>query len=56
MLDGQVRHEEVLFGSRVFAVVTFEGLVAGMRQLVVQQELLVVTRVVAKLTLKPDLV
>lgn len=53
VLNGHVRHQEVLFGGGVFAVVTFKGLVTGMRQLVVQQELLVVTSVIAKLTLKP---
>lgn len=53
VLNGHVRHQEVLFGGGVFAVVTFKGLVTGMRQLVVQQELLVVTSVLTKLTLKP---
>lgn len=46
-------HQELLFRSRVFTVVTLEGPVVGVRQLMVEQQLLVVTSVVAKFTLEP---
>lgn len=49
----QMGHQEFLFRSGVFAVVTLERSVVSMRQLVVEQQLLVVTSVVAKLTLEP---
>lgn len=46
-------HQELLFRSGVFAVVTLEWSVVGVRELMVEQQLLVVTSVVAKLTLEP---
>lgn len=45
--------EELLFGSGVFTVVTLKGPVIGVGQLMVEQQLLVVTRVVTKLTFEP---
>lgn len=45
--------QEFLFRSGVFTVVALEGPVVGMGQLVVEQQLLVVTTEVAKLTLEP---
>lgn len=53
MFDGEVGEQELLLGGGVFTVVTLEGPVVGVGQLVVEQKLLVVTRVVAELTLKP---
>ena len=53
MFDGQVGHQELLFRSGVFTVVTLEGPVVGVRQLMVEQQLLVVTSVIAKFTLEP---
>ena len=53
VLDGQVGHQELLLGRRVLAVVTLERLVVGVGELVVEQHFLVVTRVVAVLTLEP---
>ena len=44
--------QELLFRSGIFTVVTLEGSVIGMGQLMVEQQLLVVTRIVTKLTLE----
>lgn len=49
---GQMGDQEFLFRSGVFTVVALEGPVVGMGQLVVEQQLLVVTTEVAKLTLE----
>lgn len=53
VFDGQMGHQELLFRSGVLAVVTLERPVVGMGQLMVEQQLLVVTSVVTKLTLEP---
>lgn len=45
--------EKLLFGSRVFTVVALKRLVVGVGQLMVEQQLLVVTSVVTKLTFEP---
>lgn len=44
--------QELLFRRGVFTVVTLEGPVVGVGQLMVEQQLLVVTSVIAKLTLE----
>ncbi len=53
VFDGQVRDEELLFRSGVFTVVALKGSVICMGQLMVEQQLLVVTGVIAKFTLEP---
>lgn len=53
VFDGQMGDQELLFRSGVFAVVTLEGPVVGVRQLMVEQQLLVVTGVIAEFTLEP---
>lgn len=53
VFDGQMGDQELLFTSGVFTVVTLEGPVVGVGQLMVEQQLLVVTSVIAKFTLKP---
>lgn len=46
--------EELLFRSGVFTVVTLEGPVVSVGQLMVEQQLLVVASVIAKFTLEPS--
>lgn len=53
MFDGQMGDKEFLFRSGIFTVVTLEGPVVGVGQLMVEQQLLVVTSVITKLTLEP---
>lgn len=53
VLDGQVGHQELLLGGGVLTVVTLEGFVVGVGELVIEQHLLVITCVVAVLTPKP---
>lgn len=53
VFDGQMGDQELLFRRGVFTEVTLEGPVVCVRQLMVEQQLLVVTRVIAKLTLEP---
>lgn len=45
--------QELLFRSGVFTEVTLEGSVICVGQLMVEQQLLVVTSVIAKFTLEP---
>lgn len=52
MLDCHVRQQEVLAEGAVGAEAAFEGLVADMRQLVVQQCLLVLANELAELALE----
>lgn len=49
-----MRDQELLFRGGVFTVITLEGPVVGVGQLMVEQQLLVVTSVIAKLTLKSE--
>lgn len=53
MLDGQVGDQELFLRGGVLAVVALEGPVVGVGQLVVEQQLLVVTGIITKLTFKP---
>lgn len=53
VLDGQMGDQELLLGSGVFTVVTLEWPVVGVGQLMIEQQLLVVTSIVAELTLEP---
>lgn len=48
-----MRDEELFFGRRVFAEFTLEGPVVGVGHLMVEQQLLVLAGVVAKLALEP---
>ena len=54
VLDGQMGDQELFFRSGVFTKVTLEGSIVGVRQLMVEQKLLVVTSVITKFTLEPD--
>ena len=54
VFDGQMGDEELLFRSGVFTVVTLEGPVVSVGQLMVEQQLLVVASVIAKFTLEPS--
>lgn len=45
--------QELLFRSGVLAVVTLEGPVVGVGQLMVEEQFLVVTSVITELTLEP---
>ena len=47
--------QELLFRSGVFTVVTLKGPVVGVGQLMVEQQLLVVTGVIAIFTLEPGI-
>lgn len=53
VFDGHVWDQELLFGRGIFTVVTPEGPVVGVGELMVEQQLLVFTRIVAKLALEP---
>lgn len=53
VFDGQMGDQELLFRGGVFTVVTLEGSVVGVGQLVVEQQLLVVAIEIAELTLEP---
>lgn len=54
VFNGQMGDQELFFRSGVFTVVTLEGPVVGVGQLMVEQQLLVVTSVIAKFTLEPE--
>lgn len=49
----QMGDQELFLSGGVFTEVTLEGSVAGVGQLMVEQQLLVVTSVIAKFTLEP---
>lgn len=53
VFDGQMWDQELLFRSGVFTVVTLEGPVVGVGQLMVEEQLFVVTGEITELTLEP---
>lgn len=53
VLNSQVGDQKFLFGCGIFTIVTLEGSVISVGQLMIEQQLLVRTRIVTKLTFKP---